>query len=234
MDIIDLQDETEKITEEIDQNENTYKFYNEFIKTAKFNAKKDQELFKENKSSLQSIDPEERKKSIKAFSGLSNKFILIKFYKIALDDESPAIRLAVVNQIPSLPEKISESLFKAAILNSESSIKSTSIKMLCKIKKEGSIPLLRPIIEDDDAYVRGMAVTCLGLYCGKEGLNLISEFKDDDDPHVQKCIADIINIVQIDTMPQKKSTKKNKIKSKTKSAIKVKNKKRSKKRVRSK
>lgn len=93
------------------------------------------------------------------------------------------------------PETDPKSRYLRGLNDPDSSVKASAIKELSKLLGQDSVPFIKPLLEDMDPHVRGMAVTCLGIHGGEEGVVAIEKIRHDTDAYVKKCFEELFVIM---------------------------------------
>jgi hypothetical protein len=153
-------------------------------------------IFEKGALALQKGNEREKEMAVGQISHVKDKKALRKVYEIALDDESPAVRLAVVKQIARSDDDDNEGLFRKAAGDAEAKIRVAAVKGIASFASERRQAFFEELMSSKDPEIRGLAVTYLGIYYGKEGIKKAREAVLDESPYVRKSLLDMVSVVK--------------------------------------
>ncbi len=170
----------------------------EILETAKFSSSANRRLFEKNIKQLRMGTELEREISVAQIAHITPKAALHRVYEIAMRDESPLVRLTVIKNISRMKEGDAEGFFDLGINDPDPKVRAAAIKGLGSRVCEKHRKLLEGLLKDDDVHVRGLAVTYLGIYYGKDGVKKAMTSWTDDSPYVRASLLEMLSIVKPD------------------------------------
>ncbi|MBF0217670.1 MAG: HEAT repeat domain-containing protein [Candidatus Omnitrophica bacterium] len=155
-------------------------------------------IFEKGALALQKGNVREKEMAVSQISHVKDRDALRKAYAFAMNDESPAVRLAVVKQIARSNDDDNEGLFRRAVGDAEARIRVAAVKGIGSFVSERRRAFFEELMASADQEIRGLAVTYLGIYYGRDGIKKAREAVLDESPYVRKSLLEMISVVKPD------------------------------------
>ncbi|MBF0511515.1 MAG: HEAT repeat domain-containing protein [Candidatus Omnitrophica bacterium] len=166
------------------------------LDTAVFTSDADRRLFEKNIKQLSMGTQREREVAIGQMAHVTPKDVLHQVYEFAMKDKSSAVRMAVLKNVARMKEGSSEGFFDLGMNDPDPKVRTTAVKGLGSHVSEGNRKTLEGLLADSDERIRGLAVTYLGIYYGKEGLQKAMTTWQDPQAYVRVSLLEMLSIVK--------------------------------------
>ncbi|MBF0477922.1 MAG: HEAT repeat domain-containing protein [Candidatus Omnitrophica bacterium] len=166
------------------------------LESAVFVSEADKNLFEKNVKQYKKGTEREREVSINQISHTVSNEELKKVYLFVMKDSSVAVRLAVMKNISRMKENETAGFWELGLHDSDIKVRTTAIKGIGTHVTDAHREVLENLLNDNDPLVRGLAVTYLGMYYGKDGVLKALTAWEDESPYVRTSLIEMMSIVK--------------------------------------
>ena len=166
------------------------------LDTATFKCDADRRLFERSIKQLSLGNEREREVAIGQIAHSTSKDVLHKVYEFAMKDESINVRLAVVKNISRMKDEECEGFFDLGISDPNTKVRRAAIKGLGSHVSVSNCEILAGLLGDRDEHIRGLAVTYLGIYYGRDGVEKAQSAVSDASAYVRISLLEMLSIVK--------------------------------------
>ncbi|MEI6437173.1 MAG: HEAT repeat domain-containing protein [Candidatus Omnitrophota bacterium] len=168
----------------------------DILHTGDFTSDADKRIFENNLKLLKSGEEREREIGIGQIAHLSSKAVLRRAYEFLLKDPSVRIRLSVIKSVTRMKDADAEGYFELGLADPEEAVRVAALKGLGTHVSPKNGAILERLLKDVNEHIRGLAVTYLGIYYGKDGVAKAVAAKADKSPYVRISLIEMVSIVK--------------------------------------
>lgn len=165
-------------------------------RSARLESDAEERLFKKSLERMQKGTEREREVAVGHIAGITDKDALRKVYAFAMKDASSLVRLAVVRQVARTQDADNDELLLFGLKDTDIQVKIAALKGVGSWVSGRHQDFLGEVLKDGDEHARGLAVTYLGIYYGKDGVKKACAASTDQSPYVRKSLIDMLAIVK--------------------------------------